>query len=57
MLKGYHEGAARGGMITMPRFLATRNDQKLKEKYGDYCLRSILRGREAKPFEEFMRGG
>lgn len=39
-----------------PQFLSTRNDQKLKEKYGDYCLRSILRGREAKPFEEFRRG-
>ncbi len=43
-------------MRTMPQFLATRNDQKLKEKYGDYCLNSILCGREAEPFEEFRRG-
>lgn len=37
----------------MPQFLSTRNDQKLKEKYGDYCLNSILCGRVAKSFEEF----
>ncbi len=43
-------------MRVVPHFLATRNDQTLKEKYGDYCLRSILRGREAKPFEVFRRG-
>ncbi len=40
----------------MPQFLSTRNDHKLKEKYGEYCLNSILRGRVAKPFEEFRRG-
>ncbi len=40
----------------MPQFLSTRKEQKVKEKYGDYCLNSILRGREAKPFEEFRRG-
>ncbi len=40
----------------MPQFLSTRNDQKLKEEYGDYCLRSILRGEEARSFEEFRRG-
>jgi hypothetical protein len=40
----------------MPQFLSTHNDQKLREKYGDYCLRSILRGRVAKPFEKFQCG-
>jgi len=40
----------------MPQFLSTRKDQKLREKYADYCLKAILTGEEAKPFEEFQRG-
>jgi hypothetical protein len=42
-------------MITMPQFLSTLKEQKLKEEYGEYCLDSILLGREAKPIEEFAR--
>jgi hypothetical protein len=38
----------------MPNLLSTLKEQKLKEKYGEYCLESILRGREAKPFTEFQ---
>jgi hypothetical protein len=39
----------------MPNLLSTLKEQKLREEYGDYCLRGILRGRGAKPFEEFRR--
>jgi len=42
--------------LTVPHFLSTLKEQKLKEEYGEYCLRSILCGREAKPFEEFQCG-
>ncbi len=38
----------------MPNLLSTLKEQKLREEYGDYCLDSILRGREAKPFAEFQ---
>jgi hypothetical protein len=38
----------------MPNFLSTLKEHKLREEYGDYCLRGILRGREAKPFAEFQ---
>lgn len=40
----------------MPHFLATAGEQKVKEEYGDYCMRATLRGKKAKPFEEFRRG-
>ena len=43
-------------MRTMPQFLSTRKDQEFREKYADYCLKAILTGEEAKPFEEFRRG-
>jgi hypothetical protein len=39
----------------MPLFLLTHKDQVLREKYEDYCLKAILSGEEAKPFEEFQR--
>ncbi len=38
----------------MPNYLLTHKDQELREKYGDYCLKAILSGEEAKPFEEFQ---
>lgn len=38
----------------MPNLLSALKEQKLKEEYGEYCLRGILRGREAKPFAEFQ---
>jgi hypothetical protein len=38
----------------MPNFLSTLKKQRLKEAYGEYCLESILHGREAKPFPEFQ---
>ena len=44
------------GVRTMPLFLSTHKDQELREKYADYCLKAILSGEEAKPFEEFRRG-
>jgi hypothetical protein len=34
----------------------THKDQELGEKYADYCLKAILSGEEAKPFEEFQSG-
>jgi hypothetical protein len=37
----------------MPNFLSTLKKQRLKEEYGEYCIESILHGREAKPFAEF----
>jgi len=40
----------------MPQFLSTRREQRVREEYGDYCLRSILRGEEARSFEEFLCG-
>jgi hypothetical protein len=42
-------------MRTMsPHFLSTLKEQRLKEEYGEYCLRSILSGEVAKPIEEFQ---
>ena len=38
----------------MSNFLLTHKDQEVREKYGDYCLKAILSGEEAKPFEEFQ---
>jgi len=38
----------------MPHFLATHKDQVFREKYGDYCLKAILSGEEAKPFEDYQ---
>jgi hypothetical protein len=43
-------------MISMPNYLLTHEDQELREKYADYCLKAILSGEEAKPFEEFQGG-
>jgi hypothetical protein len=43
-------------MISLPNYLLTHKDQELREKYGDYCLKAILSGEEAKPFEEFQSG-
>ncbi len=39
----------------MPLFLMDHKDQVLREKYGDYCLKVILSGEEAKPFKDFQR--
>ncbi len=39
----------------MPQFLFNREQEKLMEEYGDYCLESILHGTVAKTFEEFRR--
>ena len=39
----------------MPNYLLALKDQVLREKYGYYCLRAILSGEEANPFEEFQR--
>jgi hypothetical protein len=41
----------------MPTLLSGLAEHKLREKYGDYCLAGILRGMEAKPFEEFRSHG
>jgi len=38
----------------MPNYLLTNKNQELREKYGSYCLKAILSGEEAKPFEEFQ---
>ena len=38
----------------MPNYLLTHKDREFREKYGDYCLKAILSGEEAKPFEEFQ---
>jgi hypothetical protein len=38
----------------MPNLRLTHKDQELREKYADYCLKAILSGEEAKPFEEFQ---
>jgi hypothetical protein len=38
----------------MPNFLSTLKKQRLKEEYCEYCLESILHGREAKSFAEFQ---
>jgi hypothetical protein len=42
-------------MISMPNYLLAHKDHVLREKYGDYCLKAILSGEEAKPLEEFPR--
>jgi len=44
------------GVRTMPFFLLTHKDQELREKYANYCLKAILSGEDAKPFEEFQGG-
>ncbi|MCE8426163.1 MAG: hypothetical protein J5U17_10355 [Candidatus Methanoperedens sp.] len=41
-------------MISIPNYLLTHKDQELRKKYADYCLKAILSGEEAKPFEEFQ---
>ena len=38
----------------MSNYLLAHEDKELMEKYGDYCLKAILSGEEAKPFEEFQ---
>jgi len=38
----------------MPNFLSTLKEQRLKEEYGEYCLRGIPGGEVAKPFTEFQ---
>jgi hypothetical protein len=38
----------------MPDYLLMHKDQEFREKSGDYCLKAILSGEEAKPFEEFQ---
>jgi hypothetical protein len=40
-------------MISMINYLLAHKDQVLGEKYGHYCLKAILSGEEAKPFEQF----